>query len=298
MKVEKLTPLGYCHGVLRAINITKKAIETCKKPIYILGSIIHNKHIVEEFEKLGCITIENKLQTREQLLDLIDSGTVVFTAHGVTPNVYKKAIDKGLEVVDATCNDVIKIHKSYINYLSKGYTCLYIGQKNHPEVEGILGISPEIKLVTSTEEINNINSDKIYISNQTTLSYDDVKNIYDYAKNKYPHIIIEDERCNATTNRQNALKDNKSELCYIIGDNNSSNTKKLLTVSSKYTSSIMIETVMDIRIDDIIDKTYITITAGASTPKEIINDVYNYLSQFDKNKKETYENRFPSKIIL
>ena len=124
MQVTKLTPLGYCHGVIRAIETAKKASQNEKKPIYILGSIIHNRFIVEAFNDLGCITLDDKGKTRLELLDEINEGTVIFTAHGVSPIVYQKAQKKGLNVIDATCRDVLKIHESYQKYLSLGYTCL------------------------------------------------------------------------------------------------------------------------------------------------------------------------------
>lgn len=290
MKTIKLTPLGYCHGVLRAIEITKKAIEKEKKPIYILGSIIHNKHIVKYFEDLGCITIDEKGKTRLEMLDKITSGTVIFTAHGVSPKVYEKALNKGLSVIDASCKDVLKIHENYNSFLKNGYTCLYIGQKNHPEVEGVLGIDEKIILIETIDDFKDF-KEPIYISNQTTLSDDDVLPLYEFAKNKYQNIYIDNERCKATSARQNALKDNKTDLCYIIGDPKSSNSRKLFEVSSKYVKTIMIETVMDINIDDLKNISSVSISAGASTPKEIIDDVYNYLSNLDLDKEETILNR-------
>lgn len=298
MKVTKLTPLGYCHGVLRAINITKKALMEENKPIYILGSIIHNRFIVDAFSNEGIITIEAKDKKRIDLLDEIDHGTVIFTAHGVSPLVYEKALAKGLKVIDATCKDVLRIHDNYKKYLNLGYTCLYVGKRNHPEVEGVLGIDKNIILIEKKEDLDNIKGDKLYISNQTTLSDDDVNKIFEYAKNKYENILFDNERCKATTNRQNALKNNDTDLCYIIGDQKSSNTKKLLEVSSNYVKTIMIESVNDINYKDLLEINSVSISAGASTPKEIIDDVYNYLLQFEKENKETYNNKINTPIKI
>lgn len=295
MKTIKLTPLGYCHGVLRAIEIAKKAIKTEKKPIYILGSLIHNKYIVKFFEDLGCITLEEKGKTRLEMLDKIASGTVIFTAHGVSPTVYEKALNKGLTVIDASCKDVLKIHNSYISYLKNNYTCLYIGQKNHPEVEGVLGIDERIILIEKIDDFKDF-KEPIYISNQTTLSDDDVIPLYEFAKNKYQNIFIDNERCKATTTRQNALKNNPTDLCYIIGDPKSSNSRKLFEVSSKYVKTIMIETVMDINVKDLKNVSSVSISAGASTPNDIIDDVYNYLLNLDLDKEETILNRHLPKI--
>ena len=291
MQVTKLTPLSYCHGVIKAIETAKKASQNEKKPIYILGSIIHNRFIVEAFNNLGCITLDDKGKTRLELLDEIDEGTVIFTAHGVSPIVYQKAQKKGLNVIDATCRDVLKIHESYQKYLGLGYTCLYIGQKNHPEVEGVLGINEKIILIEKKEDLDKIEDGNIYISNQTTLSLSDVSNIYDYAQKIFTNPIIDNERCHATTNRQKALLNNNSDLCYIIGDKKSSNTKKLFEVSSLYVKTIMIENVMDINPLDLKEIKHVSISAGASTPKEIIDDCFSYLQQFDFNDPQTHENR-------
>lgn len=297
MNVKKIIPQGYCHGVLRALKIARDAVYE-NKNVYILGSIIHNKFIVKAFEDLGCITLDDSRLNRLELLDKIDSGCVIFTAHGVSPLVYEKALEKGLKIIDATCPDVLSIHKKYKNHLNMGYTCLYIGKRNHPEVEGVLGISKDIILIESIDDLLNLSGDKFYISNQTTLSEDDVKFIYDKALSTLPNVIIDNERCNATTARQNALKNNDSDLCIIIGDKKSSNTKKLFEVSSKYVKTIMIENVLEIDYNILLKVDNVSISAGASTPKEIINDCYNYLLQFDKNNPSTYENRSVSKIIL
>lgn len=299
MNVLKLTPNGYCHGVIRAIMIAKNAVQNEKKPVYIMGSIIHNSYIVKAFEDIGAITLEEDGKTKSEMLNQIDFGTVIFTAHGIAPSIKEKALKKGLTVIDASCLDVISIHENYLKYLSLGYTCLYIGKKNHPECEGVLGISPKIKLVTSIEDITSLEPQtKIYLSNQTTLSNSDILPFYNSVKNHFLNPIIDCERCKATTNRQKALENNPTDLCYIIGDKKSSNTQKLYEVSKNYVKSIRIDSVFDINPLDLIPINSVSITAGASTPKEIIEDCYNYLKQFDKENPKTYENKIQSKIKL
>ena len=174
MIINKLNPQGYCNGVKRAINICLEALENpnTKKPIYLLGSVIHNKYVNEEFIKKGAIILEDKNKTRYELLDQINEGTIIISAHGVSPKVIAKAKDKNLNIIDTTCPNVSIIHNNIIKYLNEGYTCLYIGTNKHPECEGILEINSNIININNITDINNlnINNDKIYITNQTTLS--------------------------------------------------------------------------------------------------------------------------------
>ena len=143
MIINKLNPQGFCGGVNKALKTLDDSINNPStiKPIYLLGSIIHNEHIIEEYKNKGVIVIDDKSKTRLELLDQIHKGTVVFSAHGVSPKVYKKAIDKGLNIIDTTCSNVAIIHSRIKEHLANGYTCIYIGNNHHPECEGILGIN-------------------------------------------------------------------------------------------------------------------------------------------------------------
>lgn len=281
MIVNKIEPQGFCQGVKIAINTVKDALNKEKK-VYLLGEIIHNKDVIAKLDKIGAITIPTNNKTRLELLDSIDDGTIIFSAHGVSPKVYEKAKNKGLNIIDATCPMVLKIHKNIIEKLENGYDVIYIGTNKHPECEGVLGISSTIHFISNVDEIEslNISNNKIYATNQTTLSIYDIKDIYSQLRNKYPNIIIDNKICNATTIRQEAVKNQpKADLCIIVGDRMSSNTKKLVKVSTEYTN---IKTIQCENLSSL-DKSYlegvniVNISSGASTPDEVVSEIIEYI---------------------
>lgn len=282
MKVNKIEPQGFCQGVKIAINTVKDALEK-EKNVYLLGEIIHNKDVIADLSKLGAITIPTNNKTRLELLDEIDSGTVIFSAHGVSPKVYDKAQAKGLNIIDATCPMVLKIHKNIIEKLNSGFDIIYIGTNKHPECEGVLGISSSIHFISNMDEIENLNisNDKIYATNQTTLSIYDISNIYDKLKEKYPNIIIDNKICNATTIRQEAVKNQpKADLCIIVGDTMSSNTKKLVKVSnSTNIKTIQCENLASLNKEHLKGVSTVNISAGASTPDDIVNEIIEHLKR-------------------
>ncbi len=288
MIIRKIEPQGYCNGVIRALNIVNEAIEnkSIKKPIYLLGQIIHNKHVVDEFIKRGVIVIDDKSKSRLELLDEIDNGTVIFSAHGVSPKVYEKAKEKKLNIIDATCGNVLVIHNKIKSFLKEGYDIIYIGTKNHPEVEGVLGINNKINFISSLDEINdlNIKNNKIYCTNQTTLSKFDCFEICNKLKEKFENIIIDDTICNATTIRQEAIKNQpKADLCIVVGDLKSSNTKKLFNISKEIAkiNTILCEDLNHLDKNILKDIKTINITSGASTPSYIVDEIINYLNKID-----------------
>ena len=288
MIIRKIEPQGYCNGVKRALDIVNEAInnEKTPKPIYLLGQIIHNKHVVNDFIKKGIIVIENKNKTRLELLDEINSGTVIFSAHGVSPKVYEKAKNKGLNIIDATCGYVLVVHNKISKYLNEGYDVIYIGTKNHPEVEGVLGISDKIHFISSLDDINNLNikNDLIYCTNQTTLSKFDIEDIFNKLKEKYNNIKIDDKICDATTVRQLAMKNQqKADLCIVVGDLGSSNTKKLYKVSTELAKikTILCEDLNSLNKDELKGIKTINISSGASTPSYIVDEIIDYLISID-----------------
>ena len=288
MIIRKINPQGYCNGVKRALNIVSNALEdkNVKRPIYLLGQIIHNKHVVKDFIDKGAIVIEDKTKSRLELLDSINEGTVIFSAHGVSPLVYKKAKEKGLNIIDATCGYVLIVHKKIEDYLNKGFDVIYIGTKNHPEVEGVLGISNKIHFISNLEQINdlNITNDKIYCTNQTTLSQYDIIDIFNLLKEKYPNILIDDKICDATTVRQKAMKEQeKADLCIVVGDSASSNTKKLYKVSSELAGikTILCEDLKSLDKNELKNVKTVNISSGASTPDYIVDEIINYLISID-----------------
>ena len=283
MIVNKLLPQGYCKGVTRAIDMAFETAKNSKKPIYMLGRIIHNSHVIDKFKNLGVIVLEDKNKSKLELLDEINEGTIIFSAHGVSPSIYKKAKDRNLNIVDATCPMVLLVHNRIKDYLSKGFDVIYIGTKGHPECEGVLGISDLIHPIWSKEDISSlsIDNENIYITNQTTLSKDDTNLMFDLLKKNYPSSVIDDKICNATTIRQEAIKNQpKADLCIVVGDKLSSNTKKLKEVSEKTnTKTILIDSIEALDKNLIKDCKVINITSGASTPDYITNEIIEYLKK-------------------
>ena len=292
MKVYQIVPRGYCKGVVRAIEIAKKY--AYQDNVYILGMIVHNQYIVDALENLGIKTIDKKGASREELLDFIDKGTVIITAHGAGNNVFKKAKAKNLNVVDATCLDVIKTHDLIKDYLSKGFEILYIGKHGHPESEGALSIDKtHIHLIETTKDIDKLNKNLNYvITNQTTMSLYDVYNLCNYAKDIIPNLTIAKETCQATTVRQEAIAkiSDDVDVVFIVGDPHSNNTKKLASIASDKVNktTYMIESVNDITLEMLKDKHIAAVSSGASTPTYLTTQVINYLKQFDYNNCNTH----------
>lgn len=292
MQVKAITPRGYCKGVVRAIQIAKNT-QNEKKPIYILGMIVHNQYIVDALEKRGIQTIDIPHLTRLELLDHIQEGTVIITAHGASDAVFQKARDKGLNVIDASCLDVIKTHDLIKERLQDGYEILYIGKKGHPEAEGAISIDEQkVHLITSKADLEKIPFNKNYVmTNQTTMSLYDVYDLCEYAKTKLPHIQIEKETCQATQIRQEAIKnmDEDIDIVFIVGDPHSNNTQKLASIASENKEVYMIESLDDLDIQWLKRKTKAAVSSGASTPTYLTNQVIAFLKQFDENNPQTFE---------
>ena len=312
MKTVKITPRGYCHGVVNAINtISNLDLLSTKKPIYILGMVIHNKQIVDALSNNDLITLHDESLTRLELLDQIEKGTVIFTAHGVSPQVYKKAKEKGLDIIDTTCIDVIKSQDTIKTLVAKGYVVIFIGKHHHPESEAAKGISNHVFVIENINEMKNlkINSPLIALTNQTTMSIFDIYYISEAAKERYPNIRVIDEICNSTRIRQEAVMKQSKDIdhCFVVGDKLSNNSKKLVDVAKTeaHIDSSLIENIEDINLERL--KTYhtVSVTSGASTPTKVTKEVIAFLEQFDKtdpftqNKKSTItrDNLLPKKAL-
>jgi 4-hydroxy-3-methylbut-2-enyl diphosphate reductase len=283
MIINKVEPQGFCNGVKYALRLVEKAIldSTVDKPIYLLGNLIHNHFVMDELKSKGVKIINNK-PTRLEMLDEIDEGTVIFSAHGVSPKVYEKAKEKGLNFIDATCPNVLIIHNRIKSYIEKGYSIIYIGSKKHPECEGVMGISDEINLITTISDIDRlyISNHNIYITNQTTLSKYELNEIYEKLKNKYPYSIIDNKICDATTLRQEAIMNiTDSEFCIVVGDSSSSNSNKLVNVAKiNGMDSIIVDNYTDLKNIDLSHINTVSVTSGASTPSFVVDGVINYLN--------------------
>ena len=291
MQVKAITPRGYCKGVVRAIEIAKNA-QNEQQPIYILGMIVHNQYIVDALKERGIQTIDIPGQTRLELLDQIQHGTVIVTAHGASEQVFEKAKNKGLNVIDASCLDVIKTHDLIKEKLNERYDILYIGKKVHPEAEGAISIDEKrVHLITSKNDIQMMDPNKHYVmTNQTTMSLYDVYDLCEYAKTILPHVTIEKETCTATKIRQEAIKNMEEDIdiVFIVGDPHSNNTQKLASIASEKKEVHMIESLDDLNINWLKGKKKAAVSSGASTPTYLTNQVIEFLHQFNENDPQTF----------
>lgn len=284
MNIKKVIPSGYCKGVVNAIKIAKQTrVDYPNENIYILGMLVHNTYVSKELEQLGIITLDDTNIDKMQLLDTINDGIVIFTAHGISKEIKDKAIQKGLKCVDATCDDVLKTQNIIKKYVNDGYDIIYFGKKNHPEADAVLSISEKIHLVSTINDLNslNISNNKIFLTNQTTISYLELNELIEKAKQIYPNIVIENEICNATSSRQLAITSlTDCDLLYVVGDSKSNNTNKLVEIGIKHgiKKVLLIQNFKEINKNDLIGIDNIYVTAGASTPPVLIDEVIKYLS--------------------
>ena len=287
MEIIKVSPRGYCKGVVNAINIAKKARMSYKdEKIYILGMIVHNTYVSKALSELNIITLYDDNKSRLELLDEVNEGVVIFTAHGVSDSVKQKALDKNLICIDASCTDVIKTQNNVKDKLKEEYSVLYVGKKNHPEALAVLSNFDNIYLISNTKDIDNINitNKKIYVTNQTTMSMLEIKYIYDQILKKYPSAYFEEEICNATYQRQMAVMNlSNLDLLYVVGDPLSNNSNKLKDIAlNNCKKVILIESASSINIDELKDVKKVGVTSGASTPTYLTNQVIEVLNLYNE----------------
>lgn len=296
LEIVKISPRGYCYGVVDAMVL---ALQTAKnqnlpKPIYILGMIVHNAHVTEAFETEGVITLDGP--NRLEILDQIETGTVIFTAHGVSPEVRKKAREKGLTVVDATCPDVTKTHDLIRDKSAEGYHTIYIGKKGHPEPEGAIGVAPHmVHLIEKEDEIEGLSFSSdvpLLITNQTTMSQWDIRHIIEKLKEKFPHAEVHNEICLATQVRQEAVASQAGEaqLCIVVGDPRSNNSNRLAQVSEQIAGvkAYRIADLSELKQEWLEGIDRVAVTSGASTPTALTKEVIDYLTQYDHNDPSTW----------
>lgn len=283
MEIINITPRGYCKGVVKAIQMAKQAsLDFPQQKITVLGELVHNDHVVNDLKDMSIDTLESNKMSRLELLESINEGVVIFTAHGINKNVIAKAHEKGLITIDASCEDVISTQKLVEAYLNQNYDVLYIGKKGHPESEAICTTDTKhIHLITDLSDVRYIKPlrDNLFLTNQTTMSLLDINEIIDEAKKRFPHLLVSNEVCSATRLRQEAVLNLKMVDCLIVvGDPKSNNS----TMLAKLGKNKGIKTVHFIQaysqLNDINLKDYqsIAITSGASTPTYITNQVIAY----------------------
>ena len=309
MEIIKITPRGYCYGVVDAMVIARNASldPNLPRPIYILGMIVHNKHVTDAFESDGIITLDGP--NRLEILNQIDQGTVIFTAHGVSPEVKRRAKEKGLTCIDATCPDVDNTHTLIREKKSEGYHVIYIGKKGHPEPEGAVGVAPDVvHLVETKEDVEalpeSLQTFPLIVTNQTTMSQWDVMHLMDELQKKYPHIEQHKEICQATQVRQEAVakQAGSADLLIVVGDPKSNNSNRLAQVSKDiaHTHSYRIADLSQLQLEWLEGIETVAVTAGASTPTPIVKEVINFLKNYDPANPETHhvESQVPVEKIL
>ena len=286
MDVLRITPRGFCHGVVDAIRLAREAGTTHDGPVYMLGYLVHNAHVVQELaaQGVGLVDVDDRLAGLEQ----IDHGTVILTAHGVSPAAKARAIEKGLSVIDATCSDVYVTHDLIIDLVARGYEILYVGKAGHPEPEGAIGEAPDrVHLVTSVEDVMalDVPRDRIAVTTQTTLSIWDTKNIIDAVIDKYPNAEVHNDICLATQDRQEAVvaAADACDLVIVVGGQRSSNSKRLVEVvrNIKGKPAYLVDKAEAVDVSWFVPGMRVGITAGASTPARVTREVIEFVEGYE-----------------
>lgn len=291
LKVIKITPRGYCYGVVDAVQMAKKAARDPEKPkpVYILGQIVHNRHAVDSLNQYGIISLDG--DDRESLLEQIQGGgTVVFTAHGVSPRVKIRALEKGLHIIDATCPEVTHTHELVNELVGRGYEIIYIGRRSHPEPEGVIGESPDhVHLVENAADVHRLelNTPRVAVSTQTTLSRWDTEVIIQAIRTKYPHALIHNDICSATTDRQEAAvaQSKIADLVLVVGDTKSNNSTRLVQVVRELAGkpAHLIDNVSELQREWFLGVETVALTSGSSTPSQITREVAEFLGSVGAN---------------
>jgi 4-hydroxy-3-methylbut-2-enyl diphosphate reductase len=278
-RVLLLKPRGFCAGVVRAIDIVQIALETFGAPIYVRKEIVHNSYVVNDLAKKGAIFVN-------ELDEVPEGARVIYSAHGVSPAVRERAKERGLKVIDATCPLVTKVHMEAIKFSKQGYSLVLVGHRDHEEVEGTQGEAPDVTQVVSTlEEVDALvvpDPNKVAYLTQTTLSLDEARYMIEALKKKFPNIAgpHAQDICYATENRQVAVKNvaDGADLVLVVGSKNSSNSNRLVEVSKNLgTNSYLIDSATSIQSEWLEGVNSVAVTAGASAPEVLVQEVVEYL---------------------
>jgi 4-hydroxy-3-methylbut-2-enyl diphosphate reductase len=286
MEVLKITPRGYCHGVVDAFRIAKRVREETNGPVHMLGMLVHNTHATDDLQAQGIALVDQP--DRFAGLDQIKEGTVIFTAHGVSPQVKQRAVELGLKPVDATCSDVVRTHELVSDLANKGYDVVYIGRKGHPEPEGVMGEAPgKVHLVQDPADIEalDLQGDRIAVTCQTTLSVWDTEDLIDRVKARYPQAEVHNEICRATQERQEAAVEAAQhvDLVIVVGSPRSSNSLRLVEVVKKLGQkpAYLVDKFEDLDLSWFVGAKKVGVTSGASTPTQLTRRVIEYLETLE-----------------
>lgn len=281
MKILLANPRGFCAGVNMAVEVVERVLQLMGPPVYVYHEIVHNRHVVERFTRQGAIFVNT--------VDEVPPGaTLVFSAHGVSPEVRKRADDRKLIQVDATCPLVTKVHMEAIRYAKQKFTIILIGHADHDEVVGTVGEAPDaIIIVENTEDVAQLNipvDHRIVYLTQTTLSLDDAEVIIAALRKKYPRVQSppKEDICYATTNRQSAVKQLAPEcdLVLVVGSQNSSNSKRLVEIAeNRGVKAYLVDDVSHINHDWFFEVDTLMLTAGASAPEDLVQAIIDTLQQ-------------------
>lgn len=284
MQILLANPRGFCAGVDRAIDIVERALELFPAPIYVRHEVVHNRYVVNGLRDRGAVFVE-------ELEDVPDDATVIFSAHGVSKAVRAEADRRGLNVFDATCPLVTKVHMEVIRHIKAGFECVLIGHAGHPEVEGTMGqvekqqgIMHLVETPQDVEQLQVNDENKLAFVTQTTLSMDDTGKVIDALRKYFPNIIgpKKDDICYATQNRQDAIKRlvKKCEAVLVVGSPNSSNSNRLREIAEQHgIPAWLIDGPEDIQASWLEDKKVVGLTAGASAPEILVKNVIKRLQE-------------------
>ena len=281
-KVLLAAPRGYCAGVDRAVVTVEKALDLYGAPVYVRKQIVHNKHVVETLEERGAIFVD-------EVAEVPEGATVVFSAHGVAPEVHQQAADRSLKTIDATCPLVTKVHSEAKRFASEGFDIILIGHDGHEEVVGTMGEAPEsitlVEDLDAAREIEVEDPDKLVWLSQTTLSVDETLETVDVLKERFPNLMSppSDDICYATQNRQVAIKEvaQGSDVVIVVGSGNSSNSVRLVEVALEAGagSAYRVDAASEIDPVWLENATTVGVTSGASVPEILVEEVLAYLAE-------------------
>ena len=277
MQVLLSAPRGFCAGVVRAIDIVEIALRRFGAPVYVRHEIVHNRHVVESLRKKGAVFIEETDEAPP-------GSAIIFSAHGVAPEVWRAAEERNLTVIDATCPLVTKVHVESRKYAREGYSVIVVGHEGHPEVVGTLGQSPEAsRLVDSRDDADAVaiaDPERVVALTQTTLSVDDTQEIIGSLRERFPSIVARNDICYATTNRQEAVKElaKRVDLALVVGARNSSNCNRLREVAEQAgIPAYLIDDASAIEPEWLEGVERVGLTSGASTPESLVEGVIDFL---------------------
>jgi 4-hydroxy-3-methylbut-2-enyl diphosphate reductase len=281
MKIILANPRGFCAGVNMAIESLERALEFFGAPLYVYHEIVHNKYVVERFLRRGTMFVES--------LDEVPEGApLLYSAHGVSPQIREQARQRNLRAIDATCPLVTKVHLEAVKYAQEGYTIILIGHEGHDEVIGTMGEAPDrMILVETAEDVERLDlpeDSKVAYLTQTTLSVDDANVVIAALRRKFPRIANppKDDICYATQNRQEAVRElaADADVVLVLGSQNSSNSKRLAEIANALgPHAHLIDGVAEMRPEWFDDAETILITAGASAPEDVVQECIDYLQR-------------------